>query len=142
MTAPFAVQGPPFAEAASSPELQEVIEMFRERNPRFYCGDPLLDLWAHDGDITIHGALDISAHGWEALSRGVAGAAARFSGGDVRFTPLGGRVVGDMAYVAGFEEGSAVLDGERRAIRLRATMVFQRIGGRWRAVHRHGEMAR
>lgn len=59
------------------------------------------------------------------------------------FTPLGGRVVGDLAYTAGVEEGTVRLDGgERRPMKLRVTMVHQRVDGRWLCVHRHGEMVR
>jgi ketosteroid isomerase-like protein len=48
-------------------------------------------------------------------------------------------VIGDMAYTAGFERTSAVVDGEPRSYTLRATQVYRREGGQWRVAHRHGD---
>jgi hypothetical protein len=70
-------------------------------------------------------------------------ASSRLSEGRMVFTPLGGRVICDLAYLAGFEAGTVRLDGgEPRPMALRVTMIHQRVGGRWLAVHRHGEILR
>jgi ketosteroid isomerase-like protein len=48
-------------------------------------------------------------------------------------------VVGDMAYTAGFEHTSALVDGEPRSYTLRATQVYRREAGEWRVAHRHAD---
>jgi ketosteroid isomerase-like protein len=48
-------------------------------------------------------------------------------------------VVGDMAYTAGLEHTSASIDSEPRSYTLRATQVYRREGGEWKAAHRHGD---
>ncbi|HEY8114414.1 MAG TPA: nuclear transport factor 2 family protein, partial [Actinomycetes bacterium] len=48
-------------------------------------------------------------------------------------------VVGDMAYTAGLEHTSALVDGEPRSYTLRATQVYRREAGEWRVAHRHAD---
>jgi hypothetical protein len=135
--------GRPLTEATAGPELAELIRFHQANNTAFFNGDPALDNWAHDGELTLHGGFDISGRGWEVLEQGLTRAAGRLSEGEVTFTPLGGAVIGDMAYLAGFEEGTVRLDGsERRDMKLRVTTIFRRTEGRWLCIHRHGEMVR
>ncbi|MFN2463472.1 MAG: DUF4440 domain-containing protein [Candidatus Dormibacteria bacterium] len=137
------VVGRPLTESDASPELVELIRFHQANNDAFYNGDPALGNWAHDGELTLHGGFDVSARGWDVLEQGLTMAAGRLSEGQMTFTPLGGAVVGDLAYLSGFEEGTVRLDGgERRDMKLRVTSVFRRVDGRWLCVHRHGEMAR
>jgi hypothetical protein len=137
------VMGRPLTEATAGAELAELIRFHQANNNAFFNGDPALDNWAHDGELTIHGGFDISGRGWEVLEQGLTTAAGRLSEGEVTFTPLGGAVIGDMAYLAGFEEGTVRLDGsERRDMKLRVTTIFRRSEGRWLCIHRHGEMVR
>ena len=135
------VMGKPLIPAEADTQLQEIFRLQQAMNERFYNGDPALDGWADDSDVTIHGGFDVSARGWAALERGLPRAASRLSDGEMTFTPLGGRVVGDMAYIAGFEEGKVRLEGgEKKPMKLRVTMVMLRLEGQWKAVHRHGEI--
>src|SRR4029453_12261877 len=48
-------------------------------------------------------------------------------------------VVGDMAYTAGLEHTSALVDGEPRSYTLRATQAYRREAGEWRVAHRHAD---
>ena len=124
-------------------ELESLIKRHQAGNDCFYSGDPALDHWIHDEEVTIHGGFDISARGWNALAKGLPMAASRLRDGTMRFVPLGGRIVGDMAYLAGFEEGSVRLDGgEPTPMKLRVTMILMRVGSEWKSIHRHGEIVR
>jgi len=49
-------------------------------------------------------------------------------------------VVGDMAYTAGLEHTSASVDGQPRTYTLRATQVYRREDGKWKAAHRHADI--
>jgi ketosteroid isomerase-like protein len=48
-------------------------------------------------------------------------------------------VIGDMAYTAGLEHTSVLVDGEPRTYKLRATQVYRREDGEWKVAHRHGD---
>ncbi len=139
----FTVHGQPISVSTVEPELAELIRFHQANNNSFFNGNPALDNWAHDGELTLHGGFDISGRGWDVLEAGLTMAAGRLSEGHMTFTPLGGAIVGDLAYLAGFEEGTVRLDGGQRiGMKLRVTTIFRRTGGRWVCVHRHGEMAR
>ena len=123
------------------PELAAIIRDHQAHNDRFYGGQADAGYWAHDGGVTIHGGFGGSAEGWETIAGGLERAAGRLSDGTVVFTPIGGRVVGDLAYVAGVERGEVRVDGgEPRQMEIRVTTILERIDGKWRCVHRHGEM--
>jgi ketosteroid isomerase-like protein len=48
-------------------------------------------------------------------------------------------VVGDVAYTAGLEHTSALVNGEPRMYTLRATQVYRREDGEWKVAHRHAD---
>jgi len=137
------VLGQPLTPDTAGAELANLIAEHQRHNNAFYSGEPELGDWDHDEEVTLHGGFDISGRGWDALAPGLTMAANRLTEGRIVFTPLGGRVVGDLAYVAGFETGVVRLDGgEERPMNLRVTQIHQRVDGRWLAVHRHGEILR
>ncbi len=135
--------GSPPAFSPSEPELNQLIREHQQHNKAFFSGSSEGEHWLHDEDITLHGGFEVSARGWSVLERGLSVAASRLSEGDMTFTPIGGRILGDVAYLAGFEEGTVRVDGgERRPMKLRVTNIFQRIDGQWLCIHRHGEMVK
>ena len=122
---------------------EELIHTNLAHNNAFYNGDPELHAWIHDDEVTLHGGFDISVKGWDAVKTGLSWAASRLSGGEITFTPLGGQIVGDLAYLVGREEGTVRVDGgERRPMALRVTMILRYVDGHWLCTHRHGEMIR
>ena len=130
-------------QTAAATEFEELVRFHQEHNERFFNGHPELEHWAHDESITLHGGFGFSAKGWQEVRPGLIRAAARLSEGRATFTPLGGQVVGDFAYLVGSEEAIVRVDGgEPRPMKLKVTMVFRRQDGRWVCVHRHGEMLR
>jgi len=44
-----------------------------------------------------------------------------------------------MAYTAGLEHTSVLIDGQPRTYTLRATQVYRRESGEWRVAHRHAD---
>jgi ketosteroid isomerase-like protein len=46
---------------------------------------------------------------------------------------------GDLAYLVAIERISATVHGAPTSYALRATTIFRREGGVWKAVHRHGD---
>ncbi len=56
-----------------------------------------------------------------------------------RFELMSYDVTGDMAYTAGLQHTSASVDGQPRSYVLRATQIYRREDGQWRAAHRHGD---
>jgi ketosteroid isomerase-like protein len=48
-------------------------------------------------------------------------------------------VVGDAAYTVAFEHVQTSMGGEPRSFTLRATQVYRREGGEWKACHRHAD---
>jgi ketosteroid isomerase-like protein len=49
------------------------------------------------------------------------------------------KVIGDMAFTAGYERTQATVNGERRRYVLRVTQIYRREGGEWKVAHRHGD---
>jgi ketosteroid isomerase-like protein len=123
-------------------DLEQLFRAHQSHNDAFFNGTAELPYWVHDDAVTLHGGFDISERGWEKIQKGLTWASGRMRDGQMTFTPLGGRIVGDMAYVAGTEEGTVVLDGERRPMKLRVTNILQRVDGEWLCIHRHGEIVR
>ncbi|MHB8508215.1 MAG: YybH family protein [Candidatus Dormibacteria bacterium] len=143
MGATATVIGQPLAESDIAPEMAELIRFHQANNNLFFNGNPALQNWAHDGELTLHGGFNISGRGWDVLEAGLTMAASRLSEGQMTYNHLGGAVVGDIAYLAGFEEGTVRLDGgERTEMKLRVTTILRRTDGRWVCVHRHGEILR
>ncbi|MDQ6711393.1 MAG: nuclear transport factor 2 family protein [Candidatus Dormibacteraeota bacterium] len=126
--------------AATTSNLDQLVREHQEHNNHFFNGDPQLDDWVHDDSVTLHGGFGFSAKGWDEVRPGLIKASARLRDGEMKFLPMGGNIAGDFAYLVGSEEGTVVVDGERRPMRLKVTMVLRRVGGRWLALHRHGEM--
>ncbi len=130
-------------ETAATTELDQLHRDHQAHNDQFFNGNAELDSWVHDDSVTLHGGFGFSAKGWAEVRPGLLKAAARLSEGEMTYLPLGGAIGGDFAYTVGSEEGTVRVDGgERRPMRLKVTMVFRRVDGKWRAVHRHGEMLR
>ena len=101
---------------------------------------PPLDLWSRGDDVTIMAAVGGYQVGFEAVSKLLtwASTAQNFQGWSAE----------NLAKLAGPESGMSVelehyalhLDGEDKAMTLRATQVYRRENGEWRIVDRHGDI--
>jgi len=129
--------------AVAAAEFDQLVREHQAHNDKFFNGDPDLDAWVHDDGVTLHGGFGFTSKGWEDVRKGLVTASGKLSEGQMTFIPLGGQIAGDLAYLVGFEEGTVRVDGgERRPMKLKVTMVLRRQDGKWRGVHRHGEMLR
>jgi ketosteroid isomerase-like protein len=103
--------------------------------------EPRGQTWSHREPVTVFGASGVPMRrGWDEVSALFQDLADRFSG--VRayeFELVAAGVSGDLAYTAGFEHKTAVIDGKTVTYTLRVTHVYRREDGVWRTVHRHGD---
>ena len=127
-------------KAVASQEIDELVREHQSHAEKFYNGDPDLDRWIHDDSVSLHGGFGFTARGWAEVRNGLIRAAGHLTEGEMRYSHVAGQIVGDLAYLVGTEEGSVRLNGgERQPARLRVTMVYRRVEGQWRRLHRHGD---
>ena len=94
----------------------------------------------HD-PVTLFPASQTSKLGWAEVSEAFGRVASLYSDGTpVEFEVLAAGVSGDLAYLVGFERGSAaVVGGSPEPVNLRVTQIYRREDGEWKLVHRHGD---
>src|SRR4029434_3534312 len=97
---------------------------------------PRRALWSRTEPVSVLGAWR-NAHGQDVLDKLLHALGRSFSNcTSYAFELQAYEVVGDMAYTAGLEHTSALVDGEPRSYTLRATQVYRREAGEWRVAHR------
>jgi ketosteroid isomerase-like protein len=100
---------------------------------------PRRALWSRNEPVSVLGAWR-NAHGQDELDKLFNALGRSFSNcTSYAFELQAYEVVGDMAYTAGLEHTSALVDGEPRSYTLRATQVYRREAGEWRVAHRHAD---
>jgi ketosteroid isomerase-like protein len=100
---------------------------------------PRRALWSRNEPVSVLGALR-SAHGQQEIDELFATLANGFSDcTSYVFDLQAYDVMGGMAYTAGLEHISVLVDGQPRTYTLRATQVYRRESGEWRVAHRHGD---
>src|SRR4051812_45099736 len=126
-------------------EREDFLEWVRtalyEAERALHNGDPAprRALWSREEPVSVLGAWR-DAHGQRELDELFTALGKSFSDcTSYAFELLADDVVGDMAYTAGLEHISASVDGQPRTFTLRATQVYRRGGGAWRAAHRHAD---
>src|SRR4029453_3058192 len=100
---------------------------------------PRRALWSRNEPVSVLGAWR-NAHGQDELDKLFNALGRSFSNcTSYAFELQACEVVGDMAYTAGIEHTSALVDGEPRGYTLGATQVYRREAGEWRVAHRHAD---
>jgi ketosteroid isomerase-like protein len=103
--------------------------------------EPNLALWSTEDPVTLFAARGLVDSGTEPVTATFRLVASTFS--DVAtfdWETLASGVAGDFAYTAAVERYTNSRDGgPAEQTELRATHVYRREGGRWRAVHRHAD---
>lgn len=102
--------------------------------------EPRLELWSRQEPITLFGA-DLTAVGRDRVEESfhtVAGWFTDCTAYDFELVAAGAS--GDLAYTVGYEHSTGAVLGEPRTYTLRVTHVYRRENGRWRIVHRHGDL--
>ncbi|MFG2576920.1 YybH family protein [Streptomyces sp. NPDC048481] len=100
---------------------------------------PRRALWSREEPVSVLGAWR-SARGRRELDALFTGLAQGFSDcSSFVFEVQACDVRGDLAYTAGLEHTSVLVDGAPRTYTLRVTQVYRREDGAWRVAHRHAD---
>jgi ketosteroid isomerase-like protein len=123
-------------------------EEVRGASARFYTalnrmanGDPglIADAWSHDPEVTAMHPIDGREMGWEAVKGSFEQFAQVAADGNIDLKDQVIRVVGDVAYELGVEQGECKLGGHPVAYKHRVTNIYRREGGEWRMIHHHSD---
>jgi ketosteroid isomerase-like protein len=99
---------------------------------------PMKAVWSHADDVTYLGPTGKFERGWAAVLRDWEGQAAMKLGGKVEPVEIHVIVGKDVAVVNDYEQGENTnAAGKVERLRLRATNVFRKEGGRWTMVRHH-----
>jgi ketosteroid isomerase-like protein len=122
---------------------RDFLPRFIESQRAFHDGDaePNIALWATTDPVTLLAARGRCDSGTEDVTKTFRWVASEFSGvRDYEWELLASGVNGDQAYTVAIERYWASFRGRPQALtELRATHVFRRENGEWRAVHRHAD---
>jgi len=121
--------------------LADILPRLRDAEMALHRGDPgpRAALWSHADPVTLFGA-EVNRTGWDELGPTFDWLAGRFTDClSLDYEVIAAGASGDLAYLVAIERISAVARGEPTSYALRATTVFRREDGTWRAVHRHGD---
>lgn len=110
---------------------------------RMLSGDagPLSDIWSHSASVTTMHPVGGREVGWSKVNSTWRQVAKAMSGGRVQLTNPLRRLIGDVAYEVGTEQGWLKLGAQRVSIKHRVTNIYRREAGAWKIVHHHTDMA-
>ena len=120
----------------------------RKASQKFYAGltlmangnsSSLADIWSHSAMVTTMHPIGGREVGWDAVRQSFGQVGELASEGKVELKDQLVRVIGDVAYEMGVEQGQFKLAGEKVDIEHRVTNVYQREGGAWKLVHHHAD---
>ena len=121
-------------------ELSEALSAVANGDP-----EPMKALCSHTDDVSQCGLWGGVESGWAEVGERWEWVASQFVPGQGEVTSETAflTVNGDMAYGVFIERwwGQLKSRSEPAELKLRATLIFRREDGRWRAVHRHGDYA-
>lgn len=130
--------------APADATLSAAIEQSHRALRAILNGDPSLyeALFADRDDITLGNPFGPYARGKAAVSKTLAGAAAKYRDGEVVGVDLVATYAnGNIACVVEVEHDRAKVgaSNELAEFHVRVTSVYERLGGQWRLVHRHAD---
>jgi ketosteroid isomerase-like protein len=99
----------------------------------------IADAWSHDPEVTAMHPVDGRELGWEAVKASFEQFAQIAADGNIDLKDQIIRVVGDVAYELGVEQGKCKLGGYPVAYKHRVTNIYRREGGEWRMIHHHSD---
>jgi len=121
--------------------LADILPRLREAEIALHNGDagPRSALWSHNDPVTLFGA-EVNRTGWSELGPTFNWLATRFTAcTSLEYEVVAAGASGDLAYLVVIERISATANGNPVSYALRATTIFRREEGVWRAIHRHGD---
>jgi ketosteroid isomerase-like protein len=99
-----------------------------------------LELWSHAPDVTIMAAIGGYQVGFEAVSELLTAASKTQQFDGWRAENVATVLNEDLAFTVELEHYAHSVDGEDKGMTLRATQIYRREEGRWRVIHRHGDI--
>ncbi len=124
--------------------LQSVLPRLVDADTALHNGDPepRKAMWSQKEPVTLFGAA-LSATGAAEINGIFDRLGSRFSNCEsFDYEVVAAEASGDLAYVVGFEQTTASVDGAApEHYSLRVTTLFRREDGEWRVVHRHADPA-
>ena len=102
---------------------------------------PLIEMLSTREPVTLFPAAQPAKRGWAEVSQAFQRVASLYSNSTpLTFELVAAGVSGNLAYVVGYERGSAsVGGGPVEPVDLRVTQVYRREDDEWKLVHRHGD---
>jgi ketosteroid isomerase-like protein len=128
------------AAAADDPGVVAANTAFYAALNKMFTGDiaPMKAVWSHAADVTYMGPTGQYDRGWDAVLKNWEGQAAMKLGGKVE--PANMQIVAgrDLAVVSLYEMGENTnAQGKVERLKLRATNIFRKEGGKWKMVGHH-----
>ena len=123
-------------------------EDVRQASKHFYValnrmanGDSSLvaEVWSNGSDVTTMHPVGGREVGWDQVRASFEQVAQVASDGTIELKDQRIRIVGDMAYEIGIEQGQFKLAGNLATIEQRVTNIYQRQAGAWKLVHHHAD---
>ena len=102
--------------------------------------EPFLELWSHAGDVTIMAAIGGYQVGFDAVRELLTAASKTQQFDGWRAENVATVLDGNLAFTVELEHYARTGDGEDKGMTLRATQIYRRENGRWRVIHRHGDI--
>jgi ketosteroid isomerase-like protein len=124
---------------ANDTDREQLLALIDDTSKRWQHGDPggRLEFWADRDDVTLFGALGGCAVGRDQVTTITRRASAALGKGGVpKYEVLAMQVEGDLADMVGVEHIDRAAEG---VVALRVTIIYRRIDGRWRLIHRHAD---
>jgi ketosteroid isomerase-like protein len=123
--------------------VRKASEQFYEALNRMLGGDArsMAEVWSHSATVTAMHPIGGRQVGWDQVRESFAQVAELASGGEVWLRDQLIRVVGDVGYELGIEQGQAELAGEQVSIQGRVTNIYRQEGGTWKMVHHHTDLS-
>jgi ketosteroid isomerase-like protein len=122
--------------------LEATMPRLTEAETAILNGDasPRIAMWSHNEPVTLFGAA-ATRTGWAGARHTFEQLGTLFSDcTSYEIEVVAAGASGDLAYLVAFEHVTAsVNSAPPESFTLRATTVFRREDGQWRAVHRHGD---
>jgi ketosteroid isomerase-like protein len=130
------------SDPTSLAEVREFIGQCHDALTEQSRGRPerLLELWSRADDVSIMAAIGGYHVGFDAVGDLLSAASKTQSFESWSAENLVTDVAGDLGFSVELEHYGRVVEGEDQGMTLRATQIYRREDGRWRIVHRHGDV--
>jgi ketosteroid isomerase-like protein len=102
--------------------------------------EPFLELWSHADDVTIMAAIGGYQVGFDAVRELLTAASKTQQFDGWRAENVATVLDENLAFTVELEHYAHTDDLEGKSMTLRATQIYRREDGRWRVIHRHGDI--